>query len=231
MTLIGANGRALSGEALEIAERALQQAKMANHKIWTDRNGNFYYKRRKLFAATQRLIDANGNQVRICGRLVKTKAKFCSKCGGSAPGSWWRCGGCGKMIGSESQSCPHCGKSQNPMIRLDISDGSWRKDEDVFAERFELSDIAPLMAKGLNIQESQGAILIEGGAVVDVLGAGFYQNADVQGADNGERSLVMVDRSEFAIPVYVENIRTVDDLTSNLHAVVVLRFNPENSTA
>ena len=47
-------------------------------------------------------------------------------------------------------------------MRLDISDGSWRKDEDIFAERFELQDIAPLMQNGLNIQESQSAILLEG---------------------------------------------------------------------
>ena len=81
MTLVGPNGRALAGDALEAAEQALQDAKIANHKLWTDRNGNFYHKERKLFAAVQPLIDNNGNQVRICGRMVKVKAKFCSKCG------------------------------------------------------------------------------------------------------------------------------------------------------
>ena len=226
MTLIGINGRALAGEALENAERALNEAKAANHKIWTDRSGNFYHKERKLFASVQPLVDCNGNQVRICGRMVKVKAKFCSKCGGTAPGSWWRCGGCGKMIGSESQSCPHCGRAQNPMMRLDITDGSWRKDEEVFAERFELQDVAPLMQNGLNIQESQCAILLEGGSVSDVLDAGFYQLPDVLNNANGDKSLVMVDSSEFVLPVYVEKIRTSDDIEADLHAVVVLRFTP-----
>lgn len=229
MTLVGPNGRALAGDTLEAAEQALQDAKIANHKLWTDRNGNFYHKERKLFATVQPLIDNNGNQVRICGRMVKVKAKFCSKCGGTAPGSWWRCGGCGNLIGSESKSCPHCGRAQNPMMRLDISDGSWRKDEDIFAERFELQDIVPLMQNGLNIQESQNAILLEGGAVVDILDAGFYQTQDIEKVANGDRSLVMVDRSEFVLPICVEKVRTSDDIEANLHAVVVLRFDPEKA--
>ncbi|MBQ9774492.1 MAG: hypothetical protein IJW17_00485 [Lentisphaeria bacterium] len=229
LTLIGSNGRALSGDALGAAEQALQSAKAANHKLWTDRNGNFYHKERKLFAPVQPLIDSTGNQVRICGRMVKVKAKFCSKCGGAAPGSWWRCGGCGKLIGNESQACPHCGRVQNPMMRLDISDGSWCKDEDTFAERFELQDIAPLMQKGLNIQESQNAILLEGGAVVDVLEPGYYQTPDIEKGENGDRSLVMVDRAEFSLPVCVEKVRTSDDIEANLHIVVVLRFAPENA--
>ena len=229
MTLVGVNGRALAGDALKAAEQALQEAKIANHKLWTDRNGNFYHKERKLFASVQPLVDANGNQVRICGRMVKIKAKFCSKCGGTAPGSWWRCGGCGKLIGSESKSCPHCGRDQNPMMRLDISDGSWRKDEDIFAERFELRDIAPLMQNGLNVQESQNAILLEGGSVVDVLDPGAYQTQEIEKHENGDRSLVMVDRAEFVLPVCVEKIRTTDDIESDLHVVIVLRFDPENA--
>ena len=229
MTLVGSNGRALAGDALKAAELALQEAKMANHTIWTDRNGNFYHKERRLFAPIFPLKDNNGNQVRICGRLVKIKAKFCSKCGGTAPGSWWRCGGCGKLIGSESQSCPHCGRIQNPMMRLDISDGSWRKDEEVFAERFELQDVAPLLQKGLNIQESQSAILLQGGAVTEVLAPGFYQSPDFGTGENGDRSLVMVDRSEFILPVCVEDIRTADDIAADVHAVAVLQFNPANA--
>ena len=227
MTLVGSNGRALTGNSLDSAESALQDAKNANHKIWTDRNGNFYHKERRLFASTMPLVDRDGNQVRICGKMVKHKAKFCSKCGGQAPGSWWRCGGCGKLIGCESHACPHCGRTQNPMMRLDISDGSWRKEEDVFAERFELQDIIPLMQNGLNVQENQNAILLEGGAVVDVLEPGFYSSSDLGGSENGDKSMVMVDRAEFSLPVYVEKVRTADDLEADLHAVVVLRFAPE----
>ena len=115
------------------------------------------------------------------------------------------------------------------MMRLDISDGSWRKDEDVFAERFELQDIAPLMEKGLNIQESQVAVLLDGGAVIEVLEPGFYLPADLTSDSGGDKSIVMIDRSEFVIPVCVEKIRTSDDIESDIHAVVVLRFAPANA--
>ncbi len=232
MALVGPNGRALSGDALEAAEAALSGAKQSNRKLWTDRNGFFYQKERRLFARALPLTDRNGNPVRICGRPVKIKANFCSKCGGSAPGGWWRCGGCGKHIGNESKTCPHCGREQNPSLRLDLSDGSWRKDEEVFAERFELSDIAPLMEKGLNIQESQCAVLLEGGAVVDVLNAGFYQAADFEAKDGtptGDRSIVMVDNSEVVLPVCVEAVRTGDDIEADLHAVIALRFDAANA--
>lgn len=230
MTLIGLNGRALVGDALEAAEQAIAQCKAANEKIWTDRNGNFYHKERRLFASAKPLIDSSGNQVRICGKMVKIKAKFCSRCGGSAPGSWWRCGGCGKMIGAESANCPHCGRTQNPKMRLDINNGNWRKDDEIFAERFELKDIASLLENGLNVQENQCAILLDGGAVSDVLVPGFYKGADWQSfAENSEKSIVMVDRAEFKLPIRVESIRTDDDIESDLHAVIVLRFNSANA--
>lgn len=230
MTLVGANGRALSGDAREAAELALSSARRSNKKLWTDRNGYFYAKDRKLFAQTEQLTDHNGNPVRICGKQVKSKANFCSKCGGAAPGGWWRCGGCGKMIGNESETCPHCGRKQNPTLRFDLADGNWQKDEEVFAERFEFQDIASLMPKGLNVQESQRAILLEGGAVVDILDAGIYQTADLNTDPlPGDRSIVMVDNAEFVIPVCVEKIRTSDDIEADLHVLVALRFNSEKA--
>ena len=225
MALVGKNGRALSGEALEIAEEALSQAQQAGKKLWTDRNGYMYYKEQQLFANSKLLLDKTGNPVRICGRQVNNQAKFCSKCGSPAPGGWWRCGGCGRHIGNESQTCPHCGRSHNTGIRVDLADGRWKKAEDVFAERFEMSDVAPLLEKGLNIEESQCAILLEGGAVKDVLGAGFYQTADISEADQtGERSIVMVDNSEYCLYLTAESLRTKDDLAADLHATLVLRF-------
>lgn len=229
MNLVGPNGRALKGPALDAAEQALQNAKMNNLKVWADRNGNFFYKEQRLFAPVRALIDSNNNPVRICGRMVKVKANFCSKCGGPAPQSWWRCGGCGKMIGSESQTCPHCGRNQKPAMRFDIADGAWSKDDEIFAERFELQDVAARLPEGLNIQENHCAILLEGGAVVDVLGAGFFRTPAEDSAGNGNQTIVMVDRAEFSLPVCVEKIRTADDIEAELHAVVVLRFDPENA--
>lgn len=227
-SLVGADGRALTGASRDAAEKALQAVKIANHKIWTDRNGNYYHCERRLFAVSERLVDELGNPVRICGKRVKKAAKFCSSCGSSSPGSWWQCGNCGKMIGSESKSCPHCGKSQNPQMRLSLADGIWRKDEEIFAERFDLQDIA--LKNGLNIQESQKAILLEGGQVKAVLDAGFYSPARLAREEETGmmRSVVMVDNAEYAIPVRVRGIRTGDDIMTDLRVVVVLRFDASN---
>ena len=230
MALVGKNGRALSGEALEAAEAALTAAKQAGKKLWTDKNGYFYFKEPRLFASSQSLLDAAGNPVRICGRLVNNKANFCSKCGSPAPGGWWRCGGCGHHIGNESQTCPHCGRSHDTSKRLDLVDGRWNKAEEIFAERFEMTDVAQLLEKGLNVEESQCAVLLEGGAVKDVLTAGFYQAADISSTENtANRSIVMVENAEYSLSICVEALRTKDDIKADLHTSIILRFDKDHA--
>ena len=230
MALVGKNGRALSGEALEAAEAALTAAKQAGKKLWTDKNGYFYFKEPRLFASSQSLLDSAGNPVRICGRLVNNKANFCSKCGSPAPGGWWRCGGCGHHIGNESQTCPHCGRSHDTSKRLDLVDGRWNKAEEIFAERFEMTDVAQLLEKGLNVEESQCAVLLEGGAVKDVLTAGFYQAADISSTENtANRSIVMVENAEYSLSICVEALRTKDDIKADLHTSIILRFDKDHA--
>jgi hypothetical protein len=230
--LVGANGRALSGDALAAAETALTEAKRAGLKIWSDRNGFIHTRRRALFASSVQLVDATGAPVRICGRQVANQAKFCSKCGSPAPGGWWRCGGCGMHIGNESQTCPHCGQSQHAEKRLDMSGGVWEKQEEVFAERFEFPDLEPRLGNGLNVQESQYALLLQGGAVIETLRPGFYPKTGIDAktlAESGRWSIVMVDSSEFALPVCVEKLETRDDITADLHLVLALEFDPEGA--
>ena len=232
MALVGNNGRALSGDALDAAEAALTEAKRNDCKIWSDRNGYIYTRKRVLFAPAVQLVDGTGTPVRICGRQVNNKAKFCSKCGAPAPGGWWRCGGCGQHIGNESKTCPHCGREQNIQLRGDLSNGIWKKAEDVFAERFEISDIEPLLGDGLNVQESQCAILLQGGAVIETLSPGFYKKPDIDSktvSEKGYCSVVLVDNSEFSLPVCVEQLRTSDDVVADLHVVLTLRFASENA--
>ena len=230
MALVGKSGRALSGDALEIAEEALTQAKQSGKKLWTDKNGYIYSKEPRLFANSQNLTDASGNPVRICGRLVNNHAKFCSKCGSPAPGGWWRCGGCGHHIGNESQTCPHCGRTHDTSIRIDLVDGRWNKTEEIFAERFEMTDVAQLLEKGLNVEESQCALLLEGGGIKDVLSAGFYQPAEILSTgDTGNRSIVMVDNAEYCLSICVDALRTKDDIKADLHTSIILRFDKNHA--
>ena len=232
--LVGPNGRALTGEALAAAEKALAQARQDKMIIWSDRDGFVHVKRRRLFASLKPLADETGTPVRFCAHRVKFGANFCSKCGSPAPGSWWRCGGCGKHIGIESKSCPHCGKAQNPSMRLDIANGVWQKDENVFAERFELKDILPLLPNGLNIQSNQTGLLLSSGVLTKVLAPGLHPVSDLLAGDESGRTdltLVMADGAEFILPVCVDELKTAEDLTCELHAAVVLQFDPAHAAS
>ena len=227
----GSNGRALTGDALAAAETAFAKAKESNLKVWTDRNGFIKIKRRSIFSSARPLVDSMNNPVRVCGRSVRHGAKFCSKCGSPAPGSWWKCSGCGKSIGIESQTCPHCGKVQTPSFRLDIANGSWQKNENIFAQRFDAADILPLISNGLNLQLSQAALVLRGGTVEKILESGFHTAESIIGSDKetGDCSLVMVDRAEFTLPICVESVRTSDELACDFHTVAVLQFDPEQA--
>ena len=117
------------------------------------------------------------------------------------------------------------------VVRQDMADGRWQKKEEIFAEHFEYSDIKSLLGKGLIVQESQIALLLEGGTVIDILEAGFYPIDTMQAANisEDERSIVMVDKSEFFLPVCVESLKTGDDIDADLHISAVLQFDLKNA--
>ena len=102
----------------------------------------------------------------------------------------------------------------------------------IFAEHFEYSDIKSLLGKGLIVQESQAALLLEGGSVTDVLGAGFYPVDTMETAEisENERSIVMVDKSEFFLPICVESLKTSDDFDADLHVSAVIQFDYRNAS-
>ena len=169
---------------------------------------------------------------RRCGHLVKTRAKFCSKCGSPAPGGWWRCANCGSLIGNDSQSCPHCGRAQNVTARLDLSDGVWQKGDEVFAQRFDALEMEALMPHGLSVQEGQACILLSGGVVTEVLPAGHYpaeRVVDRAGFQtSGEaKAFVMVDLAELPFPLMAEELFTKENLQVDLTCVAVIQFSPE----
>ena len=232
--LVGANGRTLSGKELEAAEAALASARSSGLKVWSDRNGYIYTRKRALFSPATKLTDANGSPVRICGKRVGKDAQFCTKCGAPAPDCRWRCDGCGFHIESKSglDSCPKCGRKRNAAPQSDLADGVWNKPDDIFAERFEFPDADPLLGSGLRLQEGQCAVLVRGGAAVETLGPGFYAKADLAAkaaAENGSWSLVLIDGSEFALPVCVEQIFTSDDIMADLHIAPAFKFSPEGA--
>ncbi len=234
MALVGSNGRRLEGEAKQQAEAVLNQAKLDGFKVWADKEGLLFKKSHGLFAKSEPLFDIKGNRMRICGRSVHIRANYCSRCASDAPGGWWRCGECGKPVGNESTVCPHCGHHMNPLIRSDISTGSWIQRDGVFAERFDLADVNVLLPYGLNIQENQRGLFLEGGELAMVMAPGHYACEDFRSEEvkqYGEHSIVFVSLSEFSLPLRVSSVRTKEAMTSDVHIALTLQFDPDNGNS
>ncbi|MCR4574832.1 MAG: hypothetical protein K5787_13830 [Lentisphaeria bacterium] len=227
MTLVDSDGYALQGEAKTLANKALDDAKLAKCKVWADKECLMWKKAPGLFSKDEPLVDAQGNRLRICGHLVKSKANYCSKCSADAPGGWWRCGECGKPVGNESTNCPHCGHPLHPEMRQDLSTGSWRQRQGVFAERFDLSDLNVLIPYGLNIQENQRGLLLEGGELTQVLEPGHYACEDFRSEEvkkYGEHCIIFVDMSEFSLPLNLTKVWTKGSMTCDVHLELTLQI-------
>ena len=225
------SGRMLDGAEKEAAESAVKNAEAENMKVWTDKDGAIYVKKRSLFASAEQLRDVNGNLVRICNHRVNTQARFCSKCGAPAPGGWWKCSGCGEYIGNDSTSCPHCGKVQSLEVRQNFSNGMWLKDEDVIAEFIDLEDVALKLKNGLSVLVNQCCVFLAGGKIVEVLEAGSYSDEQLKAMAapyGGNRGVIMIDRAEFPVSVNVEKIRSKEDMLSDLHITLTLRLDSLN---
>ncbi len=234
MTLVGSNGKALQGEAKELAENALYEAKLAKYKVWADEDGLMLKKVPGLFNKPEPIVDAKGNRLQICGNHVKIRASYCSKCEAQAPESWWRCGECGRPVFHDRDICPHCGHHVNPGMRADISTGSWRQREGIFAERFDLADVNPLLPYGLNIQENQRGLFLEGGELTMVMTPGHYASEDFRSEEvkqYGEHAIVFVSLSEFSLPLRVSGIRTKESMACDVHIALTLQFDQDNGNS
>jgi hypothetical protein len=166
----------------------------------------------------------------VCGHRVSKKAKICSKCGAGAPGGWFRCAACGKWIGNDSNFCPHCSARLHPDTRVDMSGGVWEKDGAVFAQRFEVGDVARLLKQeNLQVQEGTVALLLDGGKLVKRLEAGRHNPASLARTVNWfgnppPRSLIMVDAGDVRLPIEIEGLRSAEKIPLTFAGDLVLRF-------
>ena len=164
-----------------------------------------------------------------CGASVKKTAHVCSACGAPAPGGWWRCPACKKWVGNDSHFCPHCNAPLHPDERAAVAGGVWQKTPDVFAQRFEVVDIKKLGESGLQVQEGTTAILLDAGAVSDVLDAGQYNLESIARKINWfgappPRSVVLLDSGEVALPISFENVLTKKNEKVEFLGEVIVRF-------
>lgn len=164
-----------------------------------------------------------------CGHRVSKKARFCNACGSPAPGGWWKCPSCNKWIGNDSHFCPHCNTPLYPEDRAAMAGGVWRKEPEYYAQRFEVGDIKRELVQKLQVQEGTAAILMDSGAVSDVLSAGAHEVDSLMRRINWfgnppPRSVVLIDVGEVIVPLHVEALRTAEHFPIEFFGEVILRF-------
>ncbi len=171
-----------------------------------------------------------------CGNKVPKRARFCNKCGKPAPGGWWRCPQCNKWIGNDSHFCPHCNAALYPDERVDMAGGVWHKEPGQFAQRFEVGDVKRLLNTGLKVQEGTAVILLDTGAVNDILQAGQHNPESLLRKINWfgnppPRSVVLIDVGEVIVPLHLEGLRTSEHIPIEFYGELVLRFKGDKDAA
>lgn len=164
-----------------------------------------------------------------CGNIVSKRARFCNKCGRPTAGGWWKCPGCGKWVGNDVEYCSHCNTRLYPDERVSVAGGVWQKKPTIFAQRFEVGNLKRGPDQSLQVQEGTAAILMEGGEVVHVLGAGRHGMDGLMRTVNWfgappPRSVVLIGAGETIVRVWVENLRTSEGFPLECYAEVVFRF-------
>ena len=171
-----------------------------------------------------------------CGNKVSKRARFCNKCGKHAPGGWWRCPQCKKWIGNDSRFCPHCNAELYPDERVDMAGGVWHKEPGRFAQRFEVGDVKRLLTTGLKVQEGTAAILLDTGAVSDMLQPGQHNPESLARKINWfgnppPRSVILIDVGEVIVPLHLEGLRTSEHIPIEFYGEIVLRFKGDKDAA
>lgn len=171
-----------------------------------------------------------------CDNRVHKAARFCNKCGSSAPRGWWQCPSCKKWIGGEAQFCSHCNTPLYPDERSVMAGGAWRKDAELFAQRFEIGDINRLLQNDLQVQEGTIALLLDGGAVCGILESGRHNKDSIGGkkivSENMQpRSLVMIDIGDIILPLRVDGLRTMEHHPIEFYGEVILQFGNTSTAA
>lgn len=169
-----------------------------------------------------------------CGHKVKKAARFCSKCGGGAPRGWWKCPSCGKWVGNDSQFCWSCKTELRPDERLQFAGGVWDKPAGLFAQRFEVGDLARLVKEGLCVQTGTEALLLDGGRLKGRLEAGRHNPDSLlrkinHWGDPPPRSAVLVDSGDFILPVRFGDLRTAEELAIEFYGELIVAFDPKRS--
>ena len=163
-----------------------------------------------------------------CGASVKKTAQTCSTCGAPAPGGWIRCPACGSWVGNDSRYCHHCNTPLYPDERAAVVGGIWHRTSGIFAQRFDDEEIKAVNGE-IQVQAGTSAILLDAGAVKDVLEAGRHDLDSVARKINWfgnppKRSVVLLDSGEVALPIAFDDVREKTGTLVKFYGEVIVRF-------
>jgi hypothetical protein len=165
-----------------------------------------------------------------CGNRVPKAARFCNKCGSSAPGGWWKCHRCGKWVGAEANFCWNCKTALHPESRDAISDGVWQRQPGVFARHIRVAELRRLVEKGLLVEIGTVALLVEGGEIKATLEPGRHTLETLGRKFKGlfttplPQTVVLADAGDVVLPLRFTGVRTKEELPVECYTEVCFRF-------
>ena len=117
-----------------------------------------------------------------------------------------------------------------------MAGGVWHKEPGQFAQRFEVGDVKRLMRTGLKVQEGTAAILLDTGAVSDILQAGQHNLDGLMRNINWfgnppPRSVILIDVGEVIVPLHLDRLRTSEHIPIEFYGELVLRFKGDKDAA
>ncbi len=172
-----------------------------------------------------------------CGNRVPKAARFCNKCGSSAPGGWWKCHSCGKWVGAEANFCWNCKTALHPESRTAVSDGLWQRSPGTFAQRLQVSELRRLLEKGLQIEIGTVALLLEAGQIKAVLEPGQHTLETLGRKLMGlfttpaPQTVILADAGDIVLPLRFSGLRTKEELLVEGYTEVCFRFVPARGEA
>jgi hypothetical protein len=160
-----------------------------------------------------------------CNNHVRKAARFCNRCGSSAPGGWWKCPQCKKWVGAEANFCWNCKAALHPETRNAIADGVWQRQPGTFVRRVEVAELRRLMEKGLIIEIGTVALLMEAGQIKAVLEPGRHTLETIGRkllglfATPAPQTVVLADAGDVVLPLRFNDLRTREELKVECYTV------------
>jgi len=92
-----------------------------------------------------------------------------------------------------------------------------------------VGDVKRLLERGLIVEEGTAAILLQGGALKDVLGPGRHNLSSLAHrinwwGDPPPRTAILTDSGEVALPLRIESLRSAEEIPVELYTEAIVRF-------